>query len=127
LNAIAEAAKEQGQPLPPFTVHGMGSARSTKTADGRFITFKRRLVPAAQAEIDGVEWTLWCEQDDLPVAVAAFRRPLLPRPDHVAVSLSLLKGWLLDRWTPAEAKIALQKHPRARALEEPLASRESGR
>ena len=112
LRALAEAAKEQGVPLPSFTGHGMGSARSVKVGDGRFITFKRRLVPAAQAEVDGVEWTLWREQDDLPVPVAAFREPMEPKPESVTTALALLKGWLVDGWTPEEAQAAVRTHHR---------------
>jgi hypothetical protein len=118
LSTIAEAAKEQGFSLPSFTGHGMGSARSVKLADGRFITFKRRLVPEAQAEVDGIEWTLWREQDNLPMPVAAFREPVQPRQENVTAALSLLKGWLVDGWTPDEAKAAVRKHPRAQVVEE---------
>src|SRR5262245_29423751 len=118
LSAIAEAAKEQGIPLPPFTGHGMGSARSAKVADGRFITFKRRLVPAAQAVGDGVEWTLWLEQDDLPTPIAAFRESLEPKPENVTDALSLLKGWLVEGWTLDEARLAVGQHPGAQVVEE---------
>ena len=118
LSAIAEAATEQGIFLPPFTGHGMGSARSVKTGDGRFITFKRRLVPAAQAEVDGVEWTLWLEHEDRPKPIAAFREPLEPKQENVTSVLSLLKGWLIDAWTPDEAKLAVAQHPRSHAVEE---------
>jgi hypothetical protein len=117
-SAIAEVAGEQGIPLPSFQGHGMGSARSVKVADGRFITFKRRFVPAAQAEVDGVEWTLWLEHDDLPTPIAAFREPLEPRRENVADTLLLLKGWLLDGWSPDEAKRAVGQHPRAQVVEE---------
>ena len=119
LRALAEAAKEQGVSLPSFTGHAMGSARSVSSADGRFITFKRRLVSAAQAEVDGVEWTLWREQDDVPVPVAAFREPLQPRRENVAPALSLLKGWLIDGWTPEDAKVAVRTHPGAQTVQEP--------
>lgn len=117
LRVLAEAAREQGVPLPSFTQHGMGSARSVKVGNGRFVTFKRRLVPASRAEVDGVEWTLWYEQDDLPVAVAAFREPLQPKPENIAVALALLKGWLVDGWTPAEAQAAVATHPRVQPVE----------
>ena len=117
LRAIAHAAKEQGVSLPSFTKHGMGSARSV-SCDGRFITFKRRLVPSTQAEVDGVEWTLWTAQDQLPVPVAAFREPLEPKPENVTVALSLLKGWLVDRWSAEETQAAVKAHPRALPVEE---------
>src|SRR6516225_8639230 len=116
LRALAETAKEQGISLPPFTGHGMGGARSAKGADGRFITFKRRLVSADQAKIDGVEWTLWLEQDDLPAPVAAFRVPLDPNQENVLETLSLVKGWLLDQWTPDEARLVVGQHPGARLV-----------
>jgi hypothetical protein len=120
LKAIAEAAKAQSVPLPRFTQHGMGNARTAPTQDGRFITFKRRLVPAAQAAVDGVEWTLWLERDHLPVRVAAFREPLVPQPAKVTLALSLMKGWLVDGWRLHEAQAAVQSHPGAMPTEERL-------
>ncbi len=118
LRAIAEAAKAQGVVLPPFTGHAMGAARSTMVEDGRFITFKRRLVPAAQAEVDGIEWTLWQEQDGLPVPVASFREGLEPKEPNIANVLAILKGWLVDGWTPDEVKTAISKHPRVQPVQE---------
>jgi hypothetical protein len=53
----------------------MGRAQSEKVEGCRFVTFRGRLVPDRQAEVDGVEWTLWGEQGDLPLPVAAFREP----------------------------------------------------
>jgi hypothetical protein len=120
LRAIAEAAQEQGVTLPRFTAHGMGSARSVTVEDGRFVTFKRRLVPPSKAEIDGVEWTLWREQDDVPVPIAAFREPADPKSENVTPALLLLKGWLVDAWSPDEAKAAVRAHPRAQLVEEPV-------
>src|SRR5438445_5097680 len=96
LSALAEAAKVQGVELPSFDGYGMGALRSATTADGRFVTLKRRFVPADQAEVDGVEWALWCEEDAIPVPVVAFREPLRPKQENVATTLSLLKGWLVD-------------------------------
>ncbi len=118
LRAVAEAAKERGVPLPSFTGHAMGGARSLSVKDGRFITFKRRLVPEAQAEVDGVEWTLWLKQDDLPVPVAAFREPMEPKRENVTNTMLLLTGWLVDGWTADEAKDRVGLHPRAQALQE---------
>jgi hypothetical protein len=118
LSAIAEAAKEQAVALPSFTGHAMGSARTASIANGRFVTFKRRLLPAAQAEVDGIEWALWLDQNDLPVPVAAFREPLEAKRESVATVLSLLKGWLVDGWPLAEMKDAVSKHPRAQPVEE---------
>ena len=118
LSAIAEAANERGIALPLFSGLGMGSARSEDVAGGRFITFKRRFVPADRAEIDGVEWTLWQEQDDLPTPIAAFRDSAGPKPDSIKQTLSLLKGWLVDGWTREEAILAVGRHPRAQVVEE---------
>lgn len=50
--------------------------------------------------MDGIEWTLWLEQDDIPTPVAAFREPVEPQPEDISRALKLLKGWLLDAWTP---------------------------
>lgn len=112
LSAIADASKECGLALPSFTAKGMGTARTANVAGGRFATFKRRLVSAEAAENDGVEWTLWLEEHDIPAPIAAFRQPIKPRPDDVATTLGYLKGWLLDRWTADEARANVQAHPR---------------
>jgi hypothetical protein len=88
-------------------------------ANGRFVTFKRRLVQEAQADVDGVEWTLWHEPAGRPQPVAAFREPQHPQGENVATTLSLLKGWLVDGWTPDAAKAAVGKHPRCQVVEPP--------
>jgi Zn-dependent peptidase ImmA (M78 family) len=116
LRAIAEAAKEQDVPLPTFTGHTMGGVRSSGVGDGRFVTFKRRLVPAEQAKVDGVEWTLWLARDDVPVPVAAFRESAAATRESVATVLSLLRGWLVDGWTCEEAKAAVGRHPRVQPV-----------
>ena len=89
----------------------MGTARSATVADGRFLTFKRRLVPADQAESDGIEWTLWLEEGEKPAPIAAFRQPLWPKQEEVAATLSFLKGWLLDDWTQGDIKAKVGRHP----------------
>ena len=119
LSALAEGAKLQQLELPPFDGYGMGALRSATTASGRFVTLKRRIGRAVQAEVDGVEWVLWHQPDDVPVLVAAFRDPLEPEQGSVAATLSLLKGWLLDQWTPDEAKGAVSKHPGAQPVKDP--------
>lgn len=118
LRAVAEAARGEGVSLPPFTGHAMGGARSASVAGGRFVTFRRRLVPAAQADRDGVEWTLWLERDDQPTPVATFREPQEPTREAIAGALALLRGWLIDGWTPEEARAAVRTHPRARPVHE---------
>jgi len=119
LCAIAEAAKRQHLELPPFDGYGMGALRSAMTASGRFVTLRRRIGRAARAEFDGVEWALWNQPDDLPVLVAAFRDQLEPEHESVAATLSLLKGWLVDQWTPEHAKGAVSKHPGAQTVKDP--------
>jgi hypothetical protein len=118
LRAIAGAAKEQNLTLPSFTGHAMGGARTESAVDGRFVTFKRRLVHQDQAQVDGIEWALWLGQDGLPERIAAFREPLEPKRENVANVLTLIKGWLLDRWAPAEAKAAVGMHPRVQIVED---------
>jgi hypothetical protein len=118
LRSLAEAAKEQNVALPPFTGRAMAAARTPSVGGGRFVTFKRRLVPADQAGVDGIEWALWLDQDDLPERIAAFREPVDPKPGDVANALALIKGWLLDGWTPAETKAAAGRHPRAQPVDD---------
>ena len=116
LRAIAEAAKAQSLDLPLFTASAMGIARTAPDADGRFATFKRRLVPIEQAEFDGVEWALWRELDDLPTRIAAFREPLDPKPESIERVMAMLKGWLVDRWTPETAQAEVGKHLRSQTI-----------
>ena len=59
------------------------------------------------------------QPDDVPVLVAAFRDQLEPEHESVAATLSLLKGWLVDQWTPEQAKEAVSKHPRAQPVKNP--------
>ena len=119
LSAIAEAAKLQGFELPPFDGYGMGTLRSATTAGGRFVTLKRRLGPSANAEVDGVEWALWHQPENLPVLIAVFRDPVDPEKANVAADLLLFKGWLVDEWAPEEAKVAVSKHPGYQPIKEP--------
>ncbi|MEX0703084.1 MAG: hypothetical protein WD069_13395 [Planctomycetales bacterium] len=109
MNAVAEAAREQNIPLPPFTGQAMGTARISAPSGARVVTFKRRLVTESQAKIDGVEWTLWMDHDEVPSLIAAFRKPAVPKPDDVRECLLLIKGWLIDQWTPDEAKAAVRR------------------
>ncbi len=88
--------------------HAMGTARTAPVANGRFATFKRRLVSAAQAEIDGIEWALWVEGNNDPEPVASFRAPLVPGADDVANTFSLLKGWLVDDLAPDAMREAVE-------------------
>jgi len=119
LSAIVEAARRQQLEFPSFDGYGMGTMRSATTASGRFVTLKRRIRRAGRADVDGVEWALWNKPEDLPVLVAAFRDRLEPEDNSVAATLSLLKGWLLDQWTPDQAKVAVSKHPGAQPVKEP--------
>jgi hypothetical protein len=47
----------------------MGSARTAALPNGRFVTFKRRLVPDPQAELDGAEWGLWIDREEMPTRI----------------------------------------------------------
>ena len=114
LRAIREAASQQQIPLPPFTHHGMGSAICRDKTTGRFVSYKRRLVCAHDAEKDGIEWTLWLEEAGLPNTVASFREPLVPTPDRVGSILAILRGWLIDQWTLEAAQQAAASHPDAK-------------
>jgi hypothetical protein len=74
---------------------------------------------------DGVEWTLWLEEDDLPNTIAAFREPLCPTPHRVTAILSILRGWLLDHWTVETAQQLAATH--ANASVERIAPPKNGR
>ena len=113
LRAIADAANEAHLQIPEFTDGGMGSVICRSAGGGRFASVKRRFVSASQAAKDGVEWGLWCEQDDESSPVAVFREPLGPTPERVAFMLSVLRGWLLDRWSVEQAENAASKHANA--------------
>jgi hypothetical protein len=118
LRSISQAAEAQHLSLPRITGLAMGSGRTATGSNGRFVTFKRRLVPDAQAELDGVEWGLWIDREEMPTRIAAFRESAVPTPQNVAVVLSLLRGWLLDEWTTEQAKAAVSAHPRSQPVEQ---------
>lgn len=119
LRAIADAARGQRIELPAFGQYGMGALRSATTASGRFATLKRRLENGTTADDEGVEWALWQEAGELPEVIAAFGDRRWPADDTIATTFSLLKGWLVDQWTPDEAKRAVSKHPGARLVKPP--------
>ena len=112
LRAINEAANEHSIKLPPFARQAMGVARSEQMPNGRFVTLKRRLVPATEAVNDGMEWTLWRTDGDLPIPEVAFRQPLHPSQEAVNHVLRILKGWLLDNSTVDETKATVVVQPR---------------
>ncbi len=116
--AIAEAAKVQPVELPPFDGYGMGTLRTKATAHGRFATLKRKLARGALIEGGVVEWALWHQPDGLPVLVAAFCMPFEPDQESVAATLSLLKGWLVDEWTPELAKTAVSEQAGAKLVKD---------
>lgn len=118
LNAITDAAEEQGVALPAFAPRGMGAVQSAAVG-GRFATLKRRSVRDAQADVDGVEWTLWHTPGGSPEPVAAFRESRHPRDENVSTALALLKGWLVDGWSEQAARDAVGRHPMARPVEPP--------
>ena len=110
LKAIREAAREQQVPLPAFSDCGMGTAICRSVTNRRFVSFKRRLVSAADAPNDGVEWTLWLQKEDHPTSVAVFREPLAAPPERVAAVLSILRGWLVDDWPVETAEQFAASH-----------------
>ncbi len=110
LRAIENVAAAQNISFPRFVGHAMGTARTEPVANGRFVTFKRRLVSDTQAEIDGVEWALWEEKNAEPEPVVSFRAPLPPNRDDLAHAFSVLNGWLIEGWTVEETKEAVHMH-----------------
>ena len=113
VRAIADAANEAQILLPEFTDRGMGSAICRSAGGGRFVSVKHRFVPANKAAKDGFEWGLWCEEEDESFPVADFREPLAPTPERVKFIVSVLKGWLLDRWSIEQAENAAATHSNA--------------
>jgi hypothetical protein len=113
LQAISDAASDAQIRLPQFSDRGMGSAICRSADGGRFVSVKRRFVPAHQATHDGVEWGLWCEHAGESVPVAVFREPVSPTPERASFMLSVLRGWLLERWDVAQAENAAATHANA--------------
>jgi hypothetical protein len=113
LRALADAASAAQILLPEFSDCGMGSAICRIADGGRFVSMKRRFVPANQATQAGVEWGLWCDHAGESVPVAVFREPLNPTPERIAFMLSVLRGWLLDHWNVVQAENAAANHANA--------------
>ncbi len=111
LAALGEAATAQGFAWPGFDVFAMGTARSDKTKDGRYVTLKDLYSPNPSRR--GVQWGLWRENGDLPVLVAAFVTTADPTPEGVAAALPLFRGWLAEGWRPEQANESVGKHPGA--------------
>ena len=89
----------------------MGTARSDKTRNGRYVTLKDLYSPDPRRR--GVQWGLWRENGDSPVLVAAFVTGADPSPEGVAASLPLFRGWLTEDWTPEQTKEKIGEHPGA--------------
>lgn len=119
LGAIADVARLQRVELPPFDQYGMGALRSATTAGGRFATLKCKIGGVINTDCEEVEWALWQMADDLPIAIAAFRERRWPNDGTIAATFSLLKGWLVDQWSPDEAKRAVGNHPGALIIQAP--------
>ncbi len=114
LKAINEAASKEHIQLPPFTEAGMGTAICREMSSGRFVSFKRRLVSATEAQRDGVEWSLWLNDSEQPRPIVTFREPITPTPQDVTSILSVLHGWLLAQWPIGQAREIAAKHANAR-------------
>jgi hypothetical protein len=109
LRAVKDAAKEQLVALPPFSQQAMGVAHTEPMPNGRFVTVKYRLVPRTEALRDGIQWTLWQGENDLPDPELSFRRPLKAEKQAVNLVLRVLKGWLLDNLTVEEMKAIIRQ------------------
>jgi len=89
-----------------------------RSADGaRFASLKRRLVAASEAAKAGVEWTLWSDEDEGPLVVALFREGLNPTEEDVTRVVTVVRGWLVDRWTVEATRHAAKRDPHARVPE----------
>jgi len=102
--ALNEAAAREQIALPPMMEQGMGRLSWRDQLSDRSVSFRRRFVPLSEAERNGVDWALWAEAEGKPLCVASFREALYPSDARAASILSLLKGWLVDMWAPAEAR-----------------------
>jgi hypothetical protein len=102
--AFQQAAAERNIQLPPCTSPRMGNPIWRNQGGDRFVSMKRRFVSANEAATNGIEWTLWTEEDDRPLPVAAFRESVNPRPDRVEFLLTVLNGWLFEQWTSEKLK-----------------------
>ena len=111
LKALAQAASQQQFEFPAFDSFGMGALRSTMTSDHRFVTVKR-VLPNKKSDFDGIEWAHWQQLDEQPILVAVFRDAREPDEASLALTLTLLKGWLVDRWEVEEFKQRVNSHPR---------------
>ncbi len=54
--------------------------------------------------------------------MAIFREPLRPTPERIKFMLSVMKGWLLDRWSIEQAECAARTHANAVVGEAMLAN-----
>ncbi len=98
IRAVTDAAADQQTPLPPFVIGGMGTAVCRDPVTNRFVSFRRPLVSLHDARGRGVDWAAWSEEEGSPSPVLIVREPLHPTPDRINVVLTMLRGWLVDRW-----------------------------
>jgi hypothetical protein len=108
--AVAEATHELHIQLPEVVQRAMGNVLWRSAAGDRLVSFKRRLVAPSAAEAAGVEWALWLEQDDDPSPVLTFRESLHPTRERAEFIVSVLKGWLVDKWSDEIATMEIEKH-----------------
>ncbi|MGF1577946.1 MAG: hypothetical protein ACFCD0_01140 [Gemmataceae bacterium] len=119
LSEIAKAAATQGIPLPSFACSEVDHARTTNSDNNRAVTFQRRNDSVEVAEKEGIEWGLWTSKDDMPVPVATFHESIYPNDEAVSRVLAILKGWLVDDWTPDEATAAVEMMQEDQQLSKP--------
>jgi Zn-dependent peptidase ImmA (M78 family) len=99
LKAIDEFASNHGVELPPFSELGMGTAIARDNVTGRSVSYKRRLVPAKEAERNGAEWSFWFRDDHQSQTIVTFREPLVPTEERIKIIFPMVKGWLVGHWS----------------------------
>ena len=98
LAIVYETAADQGVRLPAATDNGMGNVTCRSANGRRFVSIKRRLVPAEEAELNGIEWTLWSDGKDISDPVVRFRESLHPTTERARFIVALMSGWLVENW-----------------------------
>ncbi len=114
--ALAELAQAQELPWPGFQTTGMGTARTLPGQSDRFVTLKRRLVSLAEAEREGIEFTLWQDQADSLGPVVAFRESIRPAAGEIARAFKILRGWLIDEVSVEAVHVMTHHHPLVQAV-----------
>lgn len=110
LKGIDQTASEQHATLPSPTDIGMGAAVWRDERSGRAVAFKRRLVSLAEAQKDGIEWSLWWNLPDQRKTAISFREPLNPTPERLTAVFSIIREWLLEQRSFDQVKASVARH-----------------